>query len=105
MPLRADKNFREVQEMILLKSKAADTTIKEVKDEVLGTKKGQQDSSGLRNEQTIVSQARHFTRLGKLETGFMYINKALVFGDEDDLPTKMILERYTRHTNIYRFNF
>ena len=101
MPFRVDRNFREVQEMILLKSKEAESSVKEVKDEVLGTKKGQQDASGLKNEQTIVSQARHFTRLGKLEKGFMYINKALVIGDEDDLPTKMILERYKRHTHLY----
>ena len=80
MPLlRADKNFREIQDLILLKNREKED-VKEVKDEVLGNKKDRQNANNLGNEQTTLSQARHFIRMRELEKGFMYINKAMVVG-------------------------
>ena len=93
MPLlRADKNFREIQDIIQLKNREKED-IKEVKDEVLGNKKDRENANNLRNDQTTLSQARHFIRMRELDKGFMYINKAMMVGDEDEKPTKMILER------------
>ena len=92
MPLRADKNFREIEDLIQLKNRESEVA-NEVKDEVLGKRNDKQNSNNLRNEQTVLSQARHFTRMGKLEKGFIYINKAMVITDQEDKPAIIIISR------------
>ena len=91
MPLRTDKNFREIQEIIFLKNKKSEAP-KEVKDEVLGVRKKSQSSDSMESDQTILSQARHITRMGRLDRGVRHIIKAMPV-DEEDLSTKLILER------------
>ena len=101
MPLRSDKNFREIQDLIMMKNRASDAP-PEIKDEVLGSKKDKQIGGNLMSEQTLLSQARHLTRMGNLDKGFDHIREMNVDEDAENKSIKLTIQRLRIRNDVFK---